>query len=119
MSDEQQNQAAFTSIGGFLTYIGELRAALAGVALLCVMLKPFASSEVRYHDWGLLPDVIAPVTVLILFWGLALDMLMSKVYSFSADEAGKQRFRLIIRMEALLVLALLLSWVPYYVAVLR
>lgn len=119
MSEQQQNQAAFSGFGGFLLYIGELRSTLAAVALFCVMIKPFASDDARYHNWGLLPDVIVPVTVLILVWGLALDMLMSKVYSFSADQVGKQRFRLIIRLEAILIVALLVAWVPYYLAVLR
>ena len=69
MSEQQQHQAAFSGFSGFLTYIGELRSTLMAVAVFCVVMKPFASTEIRYHNVGVLPDVIVPVTVIIHnFW---------------------------------------------------
>ena len=102
-------------IKAVIVEIGELRSMLIATAIISVSQVPFTTNnEVRLEGWGLFPDILAPVLAVILFFGLCLDMLMSRVYMSSLDEDGKARFRTIIRMELLTLVVMVSMWIPYF-----
>lgn len=103
----------------FIKTLGELRTLLNGGALVCLLAALFTTQdEVRMQGWGLFPDVLAPVLSVILVFVLLLDTLMSRVYMSEQAEEVQHRFRLIIRVELLVVILLLAVWIPYMVRVL-
>ncbi len=102
-------------IKALMVDIGELRTMLIVTAIISISQVPFTTNdEVRLEGWGLFPDILAPVLAVILFFGLCLDMLMSRVYMSSLDEDGKGRFRTIIRTELLTLVIMVGLWIPYF-----
>lgn len=89
--------------------LGPFRVTLAVATLLLALTAPFALGESHYHDWRILPTVVAPVFAVMLMFLLPLDMLMSWVFA-RGDPTRAQRLHLVIRTEAVLMVVLLLSW---------
>lgn len=101
-----------------INYIGELRTMLIATAVICLAHVPFTSDEVRLEGWGLFPDVIAPVVSMLLVFVILLEMLMSGVFMLEKSAEERARFRAIIKIEALTLLALIGLWSPYLYRVL-
>lgn len=95
--------------------LGELRTTLVATAFLTVLFVPFAAEkEIRLEGFGLFSDVLAPVLAVILVFGLLLDMLMSRVFLGSLGEEKGKRFRTVIRVEAIALIVMIGSWIPYF-----
>lgn len=95
-----------------ISQLGPLRIALAVATLSLALLAPFALGESQYHDWRILPTVVAPVFAVMLMFLIPLDMLMSWVFA-RGDPARAARLGAVIRAEAVLLGILLLSWWPF------
>lgn len=102
----------------FWRRIGELRVAMAAAAVACMLMLPWATQEVRYEGWGIVPDIIAPVLGVLLLFGLLLDMLMSRVF-MASGHGERARYASILKLEAVLVAGLLLTWGPHLYTLLR
>ncbi|MFT4561111.1 MAG: hypothetical protein ACI9BW_000851 [Gammaproteobacteria bacterium] len=79
---------------------------------------PFADGSTHMHDWRLFPSVIAPTLMMMLVFTLPLDITMAYVFMSDASEIERQRLRVIIRFEALLLVLMVLSWIPFMFRVL-
>jgi len=98
-------------------YIQELR--LLRVVMICftlvlVILSRFAGDEAVYSGWEMIPTLIAPALVPILFFVIWLDVLMSWVFKFDAPDEEKRRFVRIIVVDLVLVVLLTSSWFGYF-----
>ena len=60
---------------------GALRCALMATTLVVVCAAPFADGQVYYHDWWLLPSVVALFAFLLLF--VAWSPFIFTVLNFS------------------------------------
>ena len=98
---------------GFFSSVGLLRILLAVIVLLClpmVFLSGASSS-----GWGLIADQITPALVVLVVWALPFDMLMARVFMSQAENASTRiRYRQIIKLDTLLISALVLFWGPFF-----
>jgi hypothetical protein len=102
----------------FCHRLGALRCGLAFATLLVICAAPFADGSVHMHDWRLFPSVIAPTMMMMLVFTLPLDMTMARIFMADAQAQERERFRSIIRFEALMLILMLLAWVPFMFRVL-
>ncbi len=106
-------------IADYLRRIGFLRATLMLATALLIFLAPFAGGHIQTSGWPLITTLLAPVFFAILIFVLCLDMLMTRVFMSDSSDAERQRLTLIFRSEALLLLVLLVSWLPFVLVLLR
>ena len=102
-----------------LARIGALRCALMATTLLVVCAAPFADGQVYYHDWRLLPSVVAPSVMMMLAFALPLDITMSKVFMVDAGAEERDRLRFVIRLELFAFVLLFAAWSPFIFTVLN
>jgi len=98
-------------------YFQELR--LLRIVLICFTLalaivSRFAGDEVIYSGWRMIPTLIAPALVPILFFVIWLDVLMSWVFKIDASQEEKSRFGRVIAVDLVLVVVLTSSWFGYF-----
>ena len=98
----------------FYQTMGVQRSALAFIACVLITLSFFSGGEYTLHGWRVLPTLVAPSLVPILFFLLCLDMMMSLIYSVDTEGAVKKRYRNIIRIHLVLVILLLSFWTPFF-----
>jgi len=91
---------------------------LAAITVLFILTAPFASGETQLSGWAMMPTLIAPALVPILFFVFPLDMTMSAVYMSGKSAEHKPRYRFIIAMDFVLLLMLILAWLPFFRALL-
>ncbi|MEQ8663201.1 MAG: hypothetical protein RLW62_20485 [Gammaproteobacteria bacterium] len=99
--------------------LGPLRVMLIGAAVVIMLAAPFADGAVHAHDWRLIPGVVAPSLMMMLVFAFPLDMTMARVFMADAEDAERQRLRFVIRVEALVYLAMLAAWTPFLLNVLE
>ena len=102
----------------FCRRLGTLRSGLAFATLIVIGAAPFADGSVHMHDWRLFPSVIAPTIMMMLVFTLPLDMTMARIFMSDAETQERERLRLIIRLEALMLILMLLAWIPFMLRVL-
>jgi hypothetical protein len=105
-------------IADYLRRIGFLRAVLMLVTVLLIFLSPFAGGQVQTNGWPLITTLVAPVSFVIFAFVLCLDMLMTRLFMSGSADAERDRYIMIFRSEAVLLLILLASWTPFVVALL-
>lgn len=86
--------------------------------VLVIAAAPFADGGVHMHDWRLFPSVIAPTIMMMLVFTLPLDITMARIFMSDADAKERDRLRLIIRLEAIMLLLMVLAWIPFMFRVL-
>ena len=106
-------------IADFVRRVGFLRAVLMSVTLLLVLMAPFAGGYVQTSGWPLVTTLIAPVSVVIFFFILCLDMIMTRLFMSARPPAERRRLIVILRSEAVLLTVLVLSWMPFVRDLLR
>ncbi|MGH9879722.1 MAG: hypothetical protein ACRD5H_19000, partial [Nitrososphaerales archaeon] len=74
--------------------------------------------EAYRSAWEIFRGAMAPALMAIIALVLPLDIMMSLVFMTDREGAERDRFRRIIRMEALLLVGLLLAWAPVIVSIL-
>ena len=102
---------------GLLARLGPLRAGLAVFVLACLPLAFFAGREPE--GWYILPVFVAPVMVVIFIWLLLFDMLMSRVLAGEKPPAEQARLHFALRVDVVLLVALLLFWGPFFYSLVR
>jgi hypothetical protein len=101
---------------GLLNDLGALRVLLLATVVLCMPLALWADAEPV--GWGVLSAYIAPAVAVLLVFVLLLDALMSRVFAIDKTPEELPLSRLHIRADLLGVLAILLSWGPFYYSLL-
>lgn len=99
--------------------LGPLRVMLLGAALVIMLLAPFADGSVHAHDWRLIPGVVAPSVMMMLVFAIPLDMTMTRVFMADAADHERARLRSVLRIEAVVYVAMLLAWTPFLLNVLE
>lgn len=100
-----------------LKQAGPMRIILMLLAIITIMFKPENGAAIDLEGLNLIPTLILPVLAPLLLTGLFLDALMGRVFSAEADEAVKQKYRFIIRLDLFFAVILLIAWVPYMMAI--
>lgn len=96
--------------------LGVLRTLLAMVILWFVVSAPFAG-EIDYSGWSIVPTLLVPVLVPIVFFVLPMDIIMSRV--IMSEGEARARLKAVIITDVVLLVVLLLVWAPYFVRLLR
>ncbi len=100
--------------------IGPLRFMLQSLASVFIFLSLFVGTKAAYSGWEILPTLIVPALIPIVFFGMLLELLMSTVFMVDAEEAEKKaRFRAIIKIDIVIVAGILLFWVPTFMRLLN
>ncbi|NIP74079.1 MAG: hypothetical protein GWO16_14150 [Gammaproteobacteria bacterium] len=100
----------------YLRQLGALRLGLLGLAIVVLVLRPESGAKVSYEGWRMVPTLLVPTLAPLVFLGLLLDALMTRV--LMSDVWGVERRRLRRAVTTDLVVALLvgLVWVPFFLA---
>ncbi|MBE9516376.1 MAG: hypothetical protein IME93_05310 [Proteobacteria bacterium] len=98
---------------------GVLRIMLALLAITVTVTAPFAGEHAVKEGWAIVPTIIVPATVPIIFFVIWLDVLMASVFRADAvgDEVKRQRFATIVKLDVVLVSVMTLSWLPYFYSI--
>lgn len=97
-----------------LVEMGALRLMLHALALLIVLLMPFADVSLPPRGWGLLFGSVLPAAAPMVFMVLMLDVLMCLVLKSDADALRRSRLNFALGMNLLFVALLLLTWLPVF-----
>ena len=90
---------------------------LQAVNLAFIVAAPFSGGEVVYDSWRLVPTLVLPAIVPIIFFGTLLDVLMNWVFRTDSDDIARRKRHLNNMLVDLVLLAgLLLAWVPYFLS---
>lgn len=96
--------------------MGLLRLVLVGGAMVDILLAPNPGTPVVYSGWPLVTTLIVPVLAPILLQVLLLDALMGKVLMSSNQGLERARYRRIMIVNLVIAAALVLGWLPYFLA---
>jgi len=99
--------------------LGVLRLLLVLIVLWFVVSAPFAGTEIVYSGWSMVPTLLVPVLVPIVFFVLPMDITMSRVFMSDAEGDVRNRYKLVIIMDIALFVVLLVAWLPYFVRLVR
>lgn len=92
---------------------GPLRFMLQSLAFVFIFLSLFVGSRTVYSGWEIIPTLIVPALLPIIFFSMLLELMMSTVFMVDAEEPGKkERFKTIVKVDIAIVAGLLLFWVP-------
>ena len=100
----------------FIARLGVLRVALLISAVTTMVLTPPPATPGVYTDWAFVPTVLMPVLVPLILMVLLLDTMMSAIFMIDKDITERRRYRMIIVTHLLVVTALLVRWLPYFLA---
>ena len=101
------------------TGLGPLRLMLVALVLVVSVAAPFSDGPTAYSGWRLATTVIAPAIFVMLVFLLPLDMTMSAVFMSGGDSARRARFRRIITVELVLLVAMVVAWLPFVLRLLN
>ncbi len=103
----------------FLQKLGPLRIALAVCAIIAIFSAPQPGMQLVLSGTEVITTLLIPVLAPLIFMGLLLDALMSRVKHIDADLEEKKRYKLIIIVNLALALTILITWLPFIVALRR
>jgi len=83
------------------------------------LLAPFAGGPAAFHGVKMVTTMLAPVFYVMVIFLLPLDIIMSLVFMSDKTGAARLRFKKIILIELALLGLLVLSWLPFVMALLR
>lgn len=106
------------SVWGVLKDLGALRLMLGVLVLMAIVFAPSADVETQRSGWGLITTGVMPALGPIIFFVVLFDMLMSRVLMSDATAEGRKRYKRAIIYAGVLDLVLLLSWLPFLLALL-
>jgi hypothetical protein len=94
--------------------MGALRILLDALALLIVVLMPFADVSLPPRGWGLLFGTVLPAAAPMVLMVLMLDVLMCLVLKNDAGPARRSQLDFALGVHLLLIVLLLLIWLPVF-----
>lgn len=101
---------------GFVAKLGPLRLVLFCAALVLLVVVPTPGARAVYEGWGLVTSVLLPVLAPLMFMGLLLDALMTRIFAGEAEGAARSRLRTVSWINLAIAVVLLLRWLPYFTA---
>ena len=98
----------------FMRFIGPLRTMLYLLILALAVMSVFSMGGTEKSGLMMMPTLIAPAIVPMLFFVLPLDMTMCWIMMSGKSKAKRQRYRHLIQLNCLAFLLLLGAWFPFY-----
>ena len=92
---------------------------LALLVLVVSAASPFSEGPAVYAGWRLATTMIAPAIFVMLVFLLPLDMIMSAVFMSGGSPARRSRFRRIMGIELVLLVAMVVAWLPFVLRLLN
>ena len=108
-----------TRLRTWFTDLGALRTGLCAMVVALTLIAPFGGGQARYAGLPFVVTVLAPSLFVMFTFVLALDMIMSAVFMSGHAGAGRLRFRRILWVEGVLMVAMLGAWAPLIGKLLR
>ena len=93
--------------------LGPLRLMLALLVVVVSAAAAFSEGPAMYVGWRLATTVIAPAVFVMLVFLLPLDMIMSAVFMSGGSPVRRARFRRIIAVELVFLVAMVIAWLPF------
>ena len=103
-----------TSARALAGELGVLRVALLALAALLALFATDPGVPLSLHGWDLIRTLVLPAAAPLVFFVLLFDILMSSVRLADALPEARARWRRVLVVEALFVLWLLASWLPFF-----
>ena len=100
----------------FIQYVGPLRALLYLLTFILVFFSAAAGGEVVYSGWGVVPTLVVPALVPIVFFVLLLDVMMSAVFMVDRQGALRRRYRNLLGLDLGVWLLLTAAWLPFFLS---
>ena len=97
-----------------LKKMGALRLMLTALALLLVVLMPWADVTMEPEGWGLFRGAVLPAAAPIVFMLVMLDLLMCQVLKVEADPGRRRDLNRISLVHLCSGLLLLGVWLPVF-----
>lgn len=97
---------------GYFRRLGPLRTALVATLALLVIMAPFAGEETASAGWRILPTLVAPALVPMLYFVVFFDIVMSRVVM--SVEEKRARYDTIFWTYIVLFAATALAWGPVF-----
>ena len=94
--------------------LGVLRVALLALAAILALAATDPGVPLSLHGWDLIRTLVLPAAAPLVFFVLLFDILMSSVRLADALSEARARWRRVLVVEALFVLWLLASWLPFF-----
>lgn len=95
---------------------GALRITMWLLAMVALFLIPSPGARAVYDGWPLVTTVLVPVVTPMLFLGLLLDALMSRVFMADAEGEARRRLKRIMLINLIAAALLVARWLPFYAA---
>ena len=103
----------------FVTMFGTLRVLLVISVVALIVAAPFSDGPAHSTGWPLVRSVIAPTLFVIMAFVVPLDITMTLVFMLDRQGPERRRLRRIAQIEAVLLAAMLVAWIPLVVRLLR
>ena len=94
--------------------VGMLRIVLGLCVLVLIGFAPFSGGPVHYDFPQIVPSLLVPTLVPMLFFVILLDMLMTRVFMIETSAATRRRFKNILWLECGLLVVLTAAWWPFF-----
>ena len=101
------------SLKQLLQWLGPLRVTLVLGALAMLVLRPAPHTAAVYKGWEMVPTVLVPALVPMVFMVLLLDAIMGAVLLASRPRE-RRRYRAVIVIDLALAAVLVLWWWPFF-----
>lgn len=96
-----------------LKWLRPLRLMLLFGALVLLVLRPAPGTPPAYAGWDMVPTLVAPSILPLLFMVLLLDAIMAAV-QLASYPGERRRYQTVIGVDLGMALLLLLWWWPYF-----
>jgi len=101
-----------------LKKIRPMRVALLLIATLSLILKAKTGTPVSYDGWAMIETVFIPVMAPIITMVLLLDTIIATIWLTQTSGEEKNRYKLILSINLLMVVVMLSVWIPYLISIL-
>ena len=95
-----------------------MRVALLLIATLSLILKAKTGTPVSYDGWAMIETVFIPVMAPIITMVLLLDTIIATIWLTQTSGEEKNRYKLILSINLLMVVVMLSVWIPYLISIL-
>jgi hypothetical protein len=102
---------------GKLKSIGLLRNLLHGVAVMFIILMPFATSPGYTSDWSLFFAGVLPATAPIVIIVMMLDVMMCQVWKDGETPEKTEHLNFIIKTHLVVALGLLIAFLSIFLPI--
>jgi len=101
-----------------LTKLRPMRVVLLSLAILSLIFKAKIGTPVSYDGWPMIETVFIPVMSPLIIMVLLLDSLISTIWFTQTTGEEKNRYKLILSCNLVMIIVMLSLWIPFFIALL-